>query len=68
MQKPTWFKTLNDALQSEQLLDAWPVTSPPMQYNETRSFTWEDGSKYGRLVSIYRDERGLYERPIHYKR
>jgi hypothetical protein len=31
-------------------------------------WTWDDGSKHGHLVSVYRDERGMYERPVHYKR
>jgi hypothetical protein len=30
--------------------------------------TYDDGSRFGYYISIYRDERGLYERPIHYKR
>jgi len=63
-----WFNTLNEALESEGLLESWNPTSPSIQYGETRSWTWEDGSKNGRLVSVYRNEKGLYERPVHYKR
>ena len=63
-----WFNTLNEALESEGLLESWNPTSPSIQYSETRSWTWEDGSKNGRLVSVYRNEKGLYERPVHYKR
>ena len=63
-----YFPTLNAALAAEQLVDAWPCTAPPIAYGETRGWTWDDGSKHGHYVSIYRDERGFYERPIHYAR
>lgn len=63
-----WFATLNDALAAEDLLDAWECTARPIAYGETRMWTWDDGTKHGRFVSIYRDERGFYERPIHYTR
>lgn len=66
--KQNWFNTLNDALEAEGLVSSWEITFPPIQYNETRTYTWQDGSKYGHLVSIYRNESGLYERPIHYSR
>ena len=63
-----WFPTLNDALVSEDLLEAWDCCWSPINYGETRSWTWEDGSRYGYYVSVYRDERGWYERPVHYAR
>ena len=63
-----FFPTLNDALEAEGLLEAWDCSFPPIPYGDTRTFTWDDGSKYGHLVSIYRDERGMYERPVHYSR
>lgn len=63
-----FFPTLNAALEAEGLLEAWDCTSPPLPYGGTRSWTWADGSKYGRAISIYRDERGYYERPVHYSR
>lgn len=66
--KTNWFPTLNDALESEGLLEAWNISYSPIQYGETYSWTWADGTKNGHLISIYRNERGLYERPIHYKR
>ena len=66
MYKKNRFKTLSEALESENILHMWDGT--PIAYNETKSTTFDDGSKYGYYVSIYRDERGLYERPIHYKR
>ena len=62
-----FFPTLNAALESENLLDAWPIGAS-VSYGQTFSFTYDDGSKYGRYVSIYRDEQGRYERPVHYKR
>ena len=63
-----YFPTLNEALDAEGLLSAWDCINPPMQYGETRTWTWDDGSKYGHLISVYRDERGHYERPVHYTR
>ena len=63
-----FFPTLNSALESEKLLEAWDMSYAPIGYGETRSWTWEDGSRHGHFISIYRDERGMYERPVHYKR
>lgn len=63
-----FFPTLNAALEAERLLDAWTPTWPPLQYGETRQWAWDDGSRRGRWVSIYRDEQGRYERPVHYSR
>jgi hypothetical protein len=64
-----WFPTLNDALDSEGLLAAWDcIGATGINYNETRTWTWDDGSRYGRLISVYRSETGLYERPVHYTR
>lgn len=66
MSKQNWFETLNAALEAENLLDAWDSFNPPIKYEETRAWTWQDGSRYGRRISIYRNERGMYERPVHY--
>ena len=63
-----YFPTLNAALEAENLLAAWDCTNPPIHYGETRAWTYDDGSKYGRAISIYRNERGFYERPVHYSR
>ena len=62
-----YFPTLNDALHSEELIEAWDCMWQPIQYGETRRWIWQDGSRHGHVVSIYRDERGMYERPVHYK-
>tara|TARA_R110000868_G_scaffold8467_1_gene43881 strand:- start:1780 stop:2040 length:261 start_codon:yes stop_codon:yes gene_type:complete len=61
-----WFNTLSEALEAENLSHAWDMR--PIAYNQTLSCTYDNGTKYGYYVSIYRDERGMYERPIHYKR
>jgi len=63
-----FFPTLSEALDSEGLLDTWQVHYSPIQYGETFSYTHDDGTKYGHYISIYRDNRGCYERPIHYAR
>ena len=68
LMKTNWFDTLNDALNSEQLLDAWDINFSPIAYSETRSWTWDNGTKYGHYISVYRDSNGKYERPVHYDR
>lgn len=65
--KTNWFPTLNSALEAEGLLDSWPM-GKSMAYGETFSYTVQNGTRYGHFVSIYRNEQGLYERPIHYNR
>jgi len=67
-EKQSYFNTLNDALESESLLETWDSCWQPIAYGETRQYRAEDGTKHGRHVSIYRDERGRYERPVHYGR
>lgn len=55
-----WFKTLSESLASEGITD-WPFDRS-INYNETvREFI------NGECVTIYRNELGQYERPIHYK-
>jgi hypothetical protein len=69
MVKNNWFPTLVDTLVSEKLLHTWNgITMPSIEYGETRSYTFDDGSKYGHYVTIYRSDTGMYERPIHYPR
>lgn len=56
-----YFETLNDALDSEGLIECWPVTAS-VPYGATVAL-----ATAGRWISIYRDGvTGLYERPIHY--
>jgi plastocyanin len=63
-----WFETLNAALEAEGLLDAWECTRAPISRGQTVSWTWEDGTRYGHYISVYRAEDGRYERPVHYQR
>ncbi len=68
MSKQNWFNTLNEALNSENLIDAWDPAFTPINYSQTKIWTHADGTRYGHYISIYRNEKGLYERPIHYSR
>ena len=60
--KQNWFLTLNEALESEDLVNLWPF-GLNIGYGETARFTTD----CGRLISIFRETDGLYERPVHYK-
>ena len=60
------FQTLSEALESENIAHMWD--GRPIPYSHTLSLTYDDGTKYGHYVSVYRDEKGLYERPVHYAR
>ena len=64
MSKQNWFESLNSALESEGLLEHWDIYRS-ISYNETFSDIVEDGKNY-RYISIYRNEKGMYERPITY--
>lgn len=68
MSKQNKFNTLNEALISEGLEETWELYYPALSYGQTFSYTYDDGSKYGRYVSVHRFEDGTYERPVHYKR
>lgn len=58
---PNYFQTLNAALDSENLIDIWPIAAS-VPYGATIGFAIA-----GRWISIYRDGvTGLYERPVHY--
>ena len=61
------FNTLSEALEAEGIAHMWDCTKN-VGYEQTVGLTYDDGTKYGHYVSVYRDERGLYERPVHYKR
>ena len=60
------FETLSEALEAENISHMWDLR--PVAYDQTLSLTFDDGTRYGHFVSVYREERGLYERPVHYKR
>ena len=62
--KENWFETLNQALESEGLVDLWPLGSN-VGYGENVRHHVQDGDKI-RLVSVYRETDGRYERPVHY--
>ena len=64
--KQNRFQTLSEALESEGISHMWHWR--PIAYGETVSLTYDDGTRYGHYVSVYRDETGLYERPVHYRR
>lgn len=66
MHNQNWFNTLTKALESENIAHMWPNT--PISYGQTVSLTFDDGTRYGHFVSVFRDSNGLYERPIHYAR
>lgn len=66
--KQNWFNTLNEALESENLLESWQISYQGIGYDEQFAYTWDDGTKYRHFVSIYRSEQGKYERPVHYQR
>lgn len=58
--KRNWFNTLNEALDSEGLIEYWPL-GLNINYGKTESAVSD-----GKYISVYRDENGRYERPIHY--
>ena len=55
-----YFDTLNQALESEGLVNQWNV-NVNIGYNETVQVNTGE-----RLISIYRKDNGRYERPVHY--
>ena len=57
----SYFETLNDSLESEGLLEIFPVDTT-VAYGETIRVI----AKGAILISIYRDNKGRYERPVHY--
>jgi hypothetical protein len=59
--KQNWFETLNQSLESENLINYWPL-GLNISYGETVRFIAD-----GRLISVTRENDGRYERPVHYK-
>lgn len=62
--KQNWFETLNQALASENLIELWPLGSN-ISYGENVRHIVGDG-KEQQLISVFRENDGRYERPIHY--
>lgn len=60
MSKQNFFPTLKESLESEGLVEKWPLGSN-INYGDTVRHIIDNT-----LISVYRDERGMYERPIHY--
>jgi len=65
--KQNWFSTLNEALESENLVHMWPL-GLNIEYGESAGTTFDDATKFGHYITIYRSSTGNYERPVHYKR
>lgn len=60
--EPTYFETLNEALEAEGLTQFWP-TNLNISYGESVSIIIDFLA-----ISIYRSNTtGRYERPVHYK-
>jgi hypothetical protein len=60
MHKRNYFGTLSDALDAESLNGIWPL-GVNVNYGQTIGLAVN-----GRWISVYRDDSGRYERPIHY--
>ena len=59
--KQNWFETLNQSLESENLIDSWPL-GLNISYGETVRIVADN-----RFISVTRENDGRYERPVHYK-
>ena len=59
-----WFPTLREALDSEGLSDLWPWDSSIAYGQNVRHIVEYEG--VSRLISVYRETDGRYERPVHY--
>ena len=61
------FQTLNAALAAghPDCVTLWPLGTN-VAYNSTERVSVPTGDTYGRIISVYRDERGLYEEAITY--
>jgi hypothetical protein len=57
-----WFNTLNESLESEGLVEFWPITET-VSYGQTVSFITD----CSHFISVYRCDSGMYERPVHYQ-
>ena len=60
MYKQNWFETLNQSLESENLIDYWEF-GLNISYGQTVRIV-----SNGKLISITRNSNGLYERPVNY--
>ncbi len=60
-----WFNTLNEALESEDLLETWKLNFDPVMYGQYFHYKAEINGRY-RFITIFREMDGRYERPVHY--
>lgn len=63
--KQNWFPTLNDALESENLIETWDINYAGIAYGENFRYTTMVNNRMHH-VSIFRETNGMYERPVHY--
>lgn len=61
MLRQNWFNTLNESLASEGLIEQWPLGTN-IQYGETKRIITDNFIH----ISVFRNEQGRYERPVHY--
>lgn len=70
----SFYPTLNAALESQGLVEHWPLGSN-INYGETVGHVVQTGTRFTRSgkelpvfkkISVYRDERGMYEAPVAY--
>lgn len=69
-----FYPTLNAALESQNLVQFWPLGSN-INYGQTVAHTVQTGTRFTKAgnelpvfkhISVYRDSRGLYETPTAY--
>ena len=63
--RQNWFETLSQALESEGLEGTWSCFNS-ISYGETVRYCEKINGVTNSIV-ISRDDKGRYERPIHYK-
>lgn len=64
MNTKNWYNSLNESLESRDLIPLWNIFLN-ISYGETVQDIVKDGGFY-RLISIYRNNSGMYESPVTY--
>jgi hypothetical protein len=63
--KCNYFATLNESLESENVINLWPIGSN-IDYGQTvRHIVADHLSEI--MISVYRSTTGNYERPVYYR-